>query len=152
VPDLDAHVVEEQVPYSTALQAHLRERGAYLCGPLARFNLCFDRLSAAARDAADALGIAAPCRNPFRSLLVRLVEIVQALDEARRIILAYEPPECPCVDVPHGAGTGHGCTEAPRGSLYHRYTVAEDDTICGRSGPAWWGCLMPRRRGEPSTW
>ena len=29
---------------------------------------------------------------------------------------------------PHG-GVGHGCTEAPRGILYHRYELADDGTI-----------------------
>jgi sulfhydrogenase subunit alpha len=129
VREYDECFVEEQVSYSTALHSRMRARGAYLCGPLARFNLNFDRLSDAARGAAEALGLAAPCRNPFKSILVRLVEIVQALDEARRTIGAYTPPERPFVDVPERAGTGYGCTEAPRGSLYHRYTVAEDGTI-----------------------
>jgi coenzyme F420-reducing hydrogenase alpha subunit len=129
VREFDDHVVEEQVPYSTALHARLRERGAYLCGPLARFNLNFDRLSEGARAVADRLGLAPPCRNPFRSILVRLVEIAYALGEARRIILAYQQPPRPFVDLPERAGTGFGCTEAPRGSLYHRYTVAEDGAI-----------------------
>ena len=31
--------------------------------------------------------------------------------------------------VPARAGTGHGVTEAPRGILYHRYTLEEDGTI-----------------------
>jgi coenzyme F420-reducing hydrogenase alpha subunit len=136
VRDFDAHFVEEQVPHSTALHARLRARGPYLCGALARFNLDFDKLSEAARGAARDLGIAPPCTNPFKSILARLVEIVQAFDEARRLILAYRPPERPFVDVPARAGTGHGCTEAPRGSLYHRYTVAGDGTITD-------ACIVP---------
>jgi coenzyme F420-reducing hydrogenase alpha subunit len=129
VREYDEHFVEEQVPHSTALHSRLRARGAYLCGPLARFNLNFDRLSLAARAAAAQLGLDLPCRNPFKSVLVRLVEIVQAFDEARRIVGGYEPPERPYVDVLGGAATGFGCTEAPRGSLYHRYAVADDGTI-----------------------
>jgi coenzyme F420-reducing hydrogenase alpha subunit len=129
IQEYDDHFVEEQVPYSTALHSRLRERGAYLCGPLARFNLSFDRLSDPALKVAEALAIAPPCRNPFKSILVRLVEITQAFDEARRIIGGYERPAQPFVEVPERAGTGFGCTEAPRGSLYHRYTVAEDGTI-----------------------
>ena len=129
VRDFDAHVVEEQVPYSTALHARMRARGAYFCGPLARFNLNFDRLSDAASEAARSIGLAAPCRNPFKSILVRLLEVLHAFDEARRIIDAYEPPEMPFVDARERAGTGHACTEAPRGILYHRYALDERGTI-----------------------
>jgi coenzyme F420-reducing hydrogenase alpha subunit len=129
VREYEEHFVEEQVPYSTALHARLRARGAYLCGPLARFNLSFDRLSGAAREAALRIGLVVPCNNPFQSILVRLVEIVQAFDEARRIIGAYDPPALSFLEVPQGAATGFGCTEAPRGSLYHRFSLGEDGTI-----------------------
>jgi coenzyme F420-reducing hydrogenase alpha subunit len=129
VREYDDHFVEEQVPYSTALHSRLRARGAYLCGPLARFNLNFDRLSESAKAIAGGLGLETPCRNPFKSILVRLVEIAQAFEEARRIIGEYQPPSRPFVELQARAGTGFGCTEAPRGSLYHRYSVAEDGTI-----------------------
>jgi coenzyme F420-reducing hydrogenase alpha subunit len=127
--EFEAYVVEEQVPYSTALHARLRERGAYFCGPLARFNVNFDRLSDVAKDAARSVGLPWPCQNPFKSILVRLVEILQAFDEARRIIDEYKPPERPFVRAPERAATGYGCTEAPRGTLYHRYTVDDEGTI-----------------------
>jgi len=127
--EFDAQCVEEQVRYSTALHARLRDRGAYLCGPMARFNLNFDRLSDVARDAAQSAGLEVPCRNPFKSILVRLVEILQALDEAKRIIESYVPPEQPFVAAKPRAGTGYGATEAPRGMLFHRYTMDDHGTI-----------------------
>jgi coenzyme F420-reducing hydrogenase alpha subunit len=127
--DFDAHFVEEQVPYSTALHARTRARGAYFCGPLARFNLNFDRLSDAAKEAAASIGLGVPCNNPFKSILVRLVEVLQAFDEARRLIEAFAVPEAPFVEARERAGTGHGCSEAPRGLLYHRYTLDDRGTI-----------------------
>jgi coenzyme F420-reducing hydrogenase alpha subunit len=60
---------------------------------------------------------------------VRLLEVLHAFDEARRIIDAYEPPERPFVETRERAGTGHACTEAPRGILYHRYALDERGTI-----------------------
>lgn len=129
VADYDRHFVEHQVPYSTALHSILRERGTYVCGPLARFNLNADRLGATAREAAETVGLQAPCRNPFKGLLVRMVEIVQALDEAIDIIESYRPPEVASLPVPRRAATGYGCTEAPRGILYHRYALSEDGLI-----------------------
>jgi coenzyme F420-reducing hydrogenase alpha subunit len=57
------------------------------------------------------------------------VEILYACDEALRIIEAYEPPEQPAVAVLPRAATGYGCTEAPRGILYHRYRIDEHGNI-----------------------
>ena len=127
--DFDAHVVEEHVEHSNALHAHLRERGSYLTGPLARYNLAFDELRPLARDAALEAGLGASCRNPFRSIVVRAVELVQAFDEALAIIAAYAPPDEPAVECVPRAGVGHGATEAPRGMLYHRYELDEEGTI-----------------------
>jgi coenzyme F420-reducing hydrogenase alpha subunit len=123
VRDYGDHFIEEQRPYSNALHARLRERGAYFVGPLARYSLSHDDLSPLAREAAREAGLAHVCRNPFRSIIVRAVEILYACDEALRLIDEYEMPERPAVDALPRSGTGHGCTEAPRGILYHRYTI-----------------------------
>lgn len=129
IRDYEAHVEEAQVPHSNALHATLRGRGPYAVGPLARYNLNFDRLSPLARDAAREAGLGPECRNPFRSIVVRSVEVLYACDEALRIIAAYEPPSAPAVAVRPREGTGYGCTEAPRGTLYHRYRLDAEGTI-----------------------
>ncbi len=123
------HVVEEQVPHSNALHARLRERGPYAVGPLARYNLNFDKLSPLAQEIARQAGLGPVCLNPFQSILVRGVEVVYACDEALRLIDRYEEPDRPAIDVTPRAATGHGCTEAPRGILYHRYTIGDDGLI-----------------------
>ena len=115
------HFLEQHVPHSNALHSVIRGRGAYLAGPLARYALNFDRLPPVARDAARTAGLGPVCRNPFRSIVVRAVEIVFACEEALRIIDDYEKPDAPAVEVPVRAGEGCAVTEAPRGSLYHRY-------------------------------
>jgi coenzyme F420-reducing hydrogenase alpha subunit len=129
VADFDEHVEEYQVPYSTALHARLRGRGAYLCGPLARFVLNRERLRPRAATAAARVGLDAGCRNPFRILLVRGVEVIHALDLAIAIIDAYAPPVEAAVPVRLGAGVGRAVTEAPRGALYHRYRLDEAGLI-----------------------
>ncbi len=123
------YIEEEQAAHSTALHSRIRGRGAYHVGPLARFNLNYEKLSPAALEAARAMRIEPPCRNPFKSILARTVEIVYAFDEALRIIGRYEPPAEPAVAVTPRAGVGHGCTEAPRGMLYHRYRIGEGGLI-----------------------
>jgi coenzyme F420-reducing hydrogenase alpha subunit len=130
--EYDEHFEELHVERSTALHSRRvdgGERGVYLCGPLARFSLGYDRLSPLARDAAADAGLTAPCRDPFRSIVVRSVELVYACDEALRLIEAYEEPDAPAVAVEPVAGTGYGVSEAPRGLLYHRYRVDADGTI-----------------------
>ena len=117
-----AHVTEEQVPHSTALHARL-DGHRYLTGPLARYSLNSGYLSPAARQAAAEAGLGTECRNPFRSILVRGVEIVYAVEEALRIIDGYQRPERPAVEVLPREGTGHGVSEAPRGLLYNRYQL-----------------------------
>jgi sulfhydrogenase subunit alpha len=129
VQDYDAHFAEEHVAYSNALQSHLKGRGPYFAGPLARYNLNFDRLSPLARQAATEAGLGPEVRNPFQSIIVRSVEILYAVDEALRIIAAYERPEQPAVKVGARAGVGAAATEAPRGLLYHRYRLDERGAI-----------------------
>jgi sulfhydrogenase subunit alpha len=129
VRDFDDHVVEEHLPYSNALHSVLKGRGAYLAGPLARYNLNFDRLSSLAREAAGEAGLSPECRNPFQSIIVRSVEVLYACDEALRIIDEYERPEKPAVEFIPRAATGYGCTEAPRGMLYHRYQLGDDGRV-----------------------
>jgi sulfhydrogenase subunit alpha len=125
----DTHIEEVQVERSTALHARLRDGGTYLVGPLARYNLNFDRLSPLAREAARGAGLGPSCTNPYRSIVVRAVEVLYACDEALRLIAAYEEPDRPCVPAEPRAGVGCAATEAPRGLLWHRYRLESDGTI-----------------------
>jgi coenzyme F420-reducing hydrogenase alpha subunit len=129
VCEYDQHFAEEHVSHTTALQSRLRERGAYQVGPLARYNLSYDKLSPLAQDAARTAGLGPRCTNPFQSIVVRSVELLHACDEALRIIEQYEMPDSPAVPVEPRAGTGYACTEAPRGTLYHRYSIDQSGTI-----------------------
>jgi len=114
------HVVEQQVPHSTALQASLNGR-RYLTAPLAHDQL---RTAVAHRASGGCAGrLGATCRNPFRSIIVRAVETVYAADQGLRLIGEYERPEPSGIDVPPTLGVGHGVSEAPRGLLYHRYEL-----------------------------
>lgn len=123
------HFVEHHVARSNALHAHRADGGRYLVGPLARFALGYDRLSPGAREAAQSAGMGPDDRNPFRSIIVRAVEVLHACDEAIGLIERYEAPDAPAVAVEPRAAVGHGVSEAPRGLLYHRYTLDEDGVL-----------------------
>ncbi|MCF6525865.1 Ni/Fe hydrogenase subunit alpha [Streptomyces sp. JJ36] len=137
VQEFEEHVVESQVPYSTALQSSLDGR-RHLTGSLARYAISGRWLSPLAAEAARGAGLGDPhtgavCRNPFRSIVVRAVEVLYAVEEALRLIEEYEPPPRPYTEVRPRAGTGYGATEAPRGLLYHRYGLAPDGTVTAAS-------------------
>jgi len=127
--EFERHFREEHVPHSNALHSVHRDRGAYHVGPLARYSLNFDRLPSLVQEAARAAGLPPVVRNPFQSILVRAVETLFACDEAVRLIDLYEPPDRPFVEAEPRAGVGHGCTEAPRGILYHRYRLDAEGLI-----------------------
>lgn len=129
IPEFDTEFEERQVAHSTALQAVIKRRGSYLVGPMARYSLNFDRLPADIRSLAEESGLEPVCRNPFKSILVRAVEVIYACTEALHLIETYEVPEAPAITVNLRAGVGHGCTEAPRGICYHRYEIDGDGTI-----------------------
>ncbi len=123
------HFEEIHVQHSTALQSVIKGRGAYYVGPLARYNLNFDRLDKDCQESALAAGITEFCRNPFKSIIIRSIEILYSVNEAIRIIQDYKPPEVPMVEFHPRAGTGFGCSEAPRGICLHRYRINEAGTI-----------------------
>jgi coenzyme F420-reducing hydrogenase alpha subunit len=126
------HVREHHVAHSNALHATLdtaHDGGPYVVGPLARYSLNHDRLSPLARQAAHEGGLGPVCRNPFRSIVVRAVELVEVLVEALRIVDAWQDGVPPAVPVPPRAGEGFGATEAPRGVLFHRYVLDAAGTI-----------------------
>jgi sulfhydrogenase subunit alpha len=129
IADYETEFEERHVAHSTALHSLLKRRGAYLVGPLARYALNFRRLPATVRALAQEVGLPPVCRNPFKSIVVRALETLFACEEALRIIAVYEPPGEAAVEVVPRAGTGFGCTEAPRGICWHRYEFAADGTI-----------------------
>ena len=122
-------VTEEHVSRSTALHARLEDGLPYLTGPLARYALNAAELPGPAAAAARDAGLGAVCANPFRSIVVRAVEMVVACHEALDLVERYEPPDPPGAVVPEGGGSGAGATEAPRGLLFHAYEVDPEGII-----------------------
>jgi sulfhydrogenase subunit alpha len=129
IADYETEFEERHVAHSTALHSLLKRRGAYLVGPMARYSLNFDRLPASIQGLATEAGLGPVCNNPFKSIIVRGIELVYACEEALRIIADYEKPDLAAVPVEPRAGVGFGCTEAPRGICWHRYEFEPDGAI-----------------------
>jgi coenzyme F420-reducing hydrogenase alpha subunit len=116
IADFEREFAETQVAHSTAL--HCTHRGRpYLVGPLARLNLH----AALLPDEVRALAAGRfPSANVFDSALARALEVYYALLEAVRLLTDYRPAP-PHEDTALRAGVGVGASEAPRGTLWHRY-------------------------------
>jgi coenzyme F420-reducing hydrogenase alpha subunit len=131
----EAHFTEQQLPHSTALHC-LLDGKPYLVGPLARLNLNLERLSDPVRKLVNGLGIKFPSHNMHHSIVARTIEIVIAMREAISLLESYQEPRESYVDIKSRAGTGIGCTEAPRGILWHRYELdAEGRVVRARIVP-----------------
>jgi sulfhydrogenase subunit alpha len=128
IPEYLDHFEEQHVARSNALHSIIKARGEYLVGPAARYTLNHDRLPEVVRQAATGIGFKREdCRNPFKSVIVRALEVLYSCEESLRILDAYQRGYHPTLpaSTPYTprAGVGHGCTEAPRGILYHRYEI-----------------------------
>jgi sulfhydrogenase subunit alpha len=128
VSEFMAEFVEEQSDHSTALTS-LHRGEPYLVGPMARFALNFEKLSADVRSEARSAGVDGRTRNPFRSIIIRSLETMEACAIALDVIRDYVEPPSGYVDFQPRAGVGHGATEAPRGLLYHRYEIDDAGLI-----------------------
>ncbi|PQA85971.1 Ni/Fe hydrogenase subunit alpha [Hyphococcus luteus] len=127
--DFENHFQEIHVPHSTALHGRTKQGRSYLVGPLARFALNHDRLSPEIVALAEKAGLTPSCRNPYKSLIARAVEVLFAFDLALEIIDGYREPDAPAIDVEPREANGRWATEAPRGLLYHRYEIGDDGLI-----------------------
>jgi coenzyme F420-reducing hydrogenase alpha subunit len=129
--EYEKHFEERHVPQSTALHSvRVPAETPYLVGPLARVNLCFDHLSPTAQREAEKLKMEWPCRNNFKSIIARALELITAYEEAIAIVEDYNAELNPSL-IPYHPKSGVGChaTEAPRGLIYHRYRVGDDGLI-----------------------
>lgn len=124
------HFIETHVARSNALQCKMKNGMSYLTGPIARYNLNHEKFSPFIKKTIQKIGFEKKCVNPFRSIIVRAIEILYACDEALRLIDEYDSEKRPAfVDVPKQKAVGFGVSEAPRGLLYHRYRINEKGVI-----------------------
>jgi len=130
VSEFENHFEEQHIAHSNALHSVMQPGNrSYHVGPMARYALNYDRLPDDIKQAAQAAGLGPVCNNPFKSIIVRAIEVVYAVTEALRIIDDYSQPKQVAVNVKPRAATGFSTTEAPRGLLYHRYSIDNQGLI-----------------------
>ena len=133
-PSSTTEFEERHVAHSTALHSVIKQRGAYLVGPMARYALNFDRLPGlgpGARAARPGLARSAATRSRASSC----ARWRWSMPARRRCASSRttSSPTLPFVPVEPRAGVGFGCTEAPRGICWHRYEFDADGTVDQRA-------------------
>jgi sulfhydrogenase subunit alpha len=123
VTEYEKHFLEEHVRRSNSLHSHTLGGAKYMVGPLARLNLNHSQLGKTSQSLLKELNLHLPIRNPFKALLARAVELVDAYEEAIRLIKVYNPQGASRIMFEPHAGEGCGVSEAPRGLLFHKYSV-----------------------------
>jgi len=128
IDEFERHFKEEHIDHSTALYCFLHDK-PYLVGPLARLNLNSAQLPDEVKNLMRGLSTQFPSKNMFDSIIARAIEIVFAIVEAEKLLQSYKTTDQPCIEFKPKAGTGYGCTEAPRGLLWHRYDMDEKGRV-----------------------
>jgi len=117
-----SHVLERQAHATSVKYSTMKGGGSVMVGPLARFNLNFDKLSREAQSLAREYDFKPLQRNTFKATLARAIELVHLCEESIRVIDSLEGLED--VGPREGRrGPGLALTEAPRGLLYHSYLL-----------------------------
>lgn len=129
VDEFDKIYLEEHVRHSNALHSRTVDGNAYLVGPLARLNLNYEQLSPLAQKALQESGIKLPLCNPYKSLIARAIELVDAYETAVQLAQQYQPEDKAHILLNLKAGVGAGASEAPRGLLFHRYAINDQGLV-----------------------
>ncbi|MGE0108283.1 MAG: Ni/Fe hydrogenase subunit alpha [Bdellovibrionales bacterium] len=130
VSEFHNHFRETHVVHSTALQGTTSEDGQpYFTGPNARYNNNYDKLSKMSKQVAKDIGLGTKCHNPFKSILVRMVETLYSCEEGIRLAKEYEEFDPPYIEAKPRASEGFGMTEAPRGVCFHRYKLDRNGLV-----------------------
>lgn len=123
------YFTEFEVPHSTAKHSKLKDGRVYLVGVMARYNNAFEKLSKLSIEVAQKLNLLPPVRNPYRSLLLRMVELIHSLERSLEIVKTYRKPSTSRVEVHPRESEGFGVSEAPRGILWHHYSFDSQGRI-----------------------
>lgn len=140
---------ETVVEHSRAKIATINNK-PYAVGAISRFNNNSAKLNKKAKEAAQELGLKAPCYNPYLNTAIQLVEWVHCLEESivimekalgdglsKKIVVSSWPKRSELRKIKYKPNSGVGCVEVPRGSLFHDYTIDNKGNI------SYANCVIP---------
>jgi len=98
-------------------------------GALARINLNEKELCSDAKKSIKDFKLKFPNFSPFYNNVAQAIEMLQCIDESIKILREIKIREEPLPKIAPKENTGIGVTEAPRGVLYHSYSIGADGLI-----------------------
>jgi coenzyme F420-reducing hydrogenase alpha subunit len=119
---------EYHEPDSTA-NFVVKEGKSYMVGALARINNNHTQISKDARKLLNKSKIKFPNHNPFANNFAQAIELVHYIDEGIEICNGLKPRNEPIIKPKVKAGRGVSAIEAPRGILFHDYTLDKNGNI-----------------------
>ena len=122
------HMKEVVVPYSTAKNAVFNGKD-FVVGALARIALNKKQLHPVAKKALKDCKTKLPNKSPFSTNLAQAIELVHCVESAIDLAKDLSPKNETAPKIKPKACSGIGVTEAPRGLLYHSYTLDEKGFI-----------------------
>ncbi len=119
---------ETQTDYAFTKKSAIANRGAMMCGALARMNNKFVKLSDNTKKLAKEAGFSVPCDNPFKNNLAQALEAADGIERCIKLIESntFKDED---IHVSIRAGEGASITEAPRGLLYHWFKINSKGVI-----------------------
>ncbi len=125
-------IAETVVGHSNAKHSTVGGR-TFMVGSLPRINLSAGKLMPRAAETLAKLGIAAPSRNTFVNNVCQAVELVDAAERCAMYIDRLLGTGGSTLPEPFAirAGSGAAASEAPRGTLYHAYSIDDDGIVVG---------------------
>ena len=124
---------EYVVTHSHAKQSKFNNQ-PFMVGALARILLNGDTLKQQAKGALKDSGIDISPDNILYNNIAQAIELVYSIEHAAKIcdfFIAEGIKEERVPDIICCAGTGTGAIEAPRGTLYHSYSIDDNGRITG---------------------
>lgn len=130
-PDKFENNIEEiQLPYEAVKRVKKNDK-EIMVGALARLNLNSEKLNPKASKILKKAGIMLPSFNSFFNILAQMIEIIDCIEEARKLLKKVLDSNLDniAVDYKVKEGYGVGAIEAPRGTLYHAYDINKKGRI-----------------------
>ncbi|MBU1198475.1 MAG: Ni/Fe hydrogenase subunit alpha [Nanoarchaeota archaeon] len=117
----DKYLDEEVKPYSTAKFSKFNGK-LFNVGALARINTSYTKLSKKSRELFEKAKLKVPIMNPYYNNVAQAIELVHWVERGYALLnYDFKFEGLPEVNVK--AGRGVSAVEAPRGILYHDYTI-----------------------------
>jgi sulfhydrogenase subunit alpha len=130
-PSKFENAIEEiQLPYEVVKRVKRNDK-AVMTGAIARLNNNHAKLNPKAKKILKESKIKFPCYNSFYNILAQVIEIVNSLEESKKLLKRIENSKFKNIFKPYDikAGKGVGSIEAPRGTLYHYYELDKKGNV-----------------------